>query len=81
MGFSLKQGSCKLADFAFAFILCLGIKFPAICIGYPQVSMLKSNFNVCIFSKFHTGAELVSRGVTSNFFVFGHCNFTMYFMY
>ncbi|XP_073149651.1 uncharacterized protein [Henckelia pumila] len=39
-----------------------GIKFPAIGLGYPQVSMLQSNFNECIFSKFHIGAELVSRG-------------------
>ncbi|XP_073038881.1 uncharacterized protein [Primulina eburnea] len=39
-----------------------GIKFPAIRICYPEVSRLKSNFNMCIFSKFHTGAELVSRG-------------------
>ncbi|KZV47291.1 hypothetical protein F511_07714 [Dorcoceras hygrometricum] len=42
-----------------------GIKFPALGVGYPQVSMLSSNFNGCIFSKFHTGAELVSRGNSS----------------
>ncbi|XP_073158419.1 uncharacterized protein [Henckelia pumila] len=35
--------------------------------GYPQVLLLKSNFNAGIFSKFHTGAELVSRGICRTF--------------